>query len=94
VPASIRETLFQPFVSANKENGTGLGLTLAQYIAQEHGGEVKLEESAPGRTVFSILLYKKALQALRRSQSEGAENGNDREHIGAAGSIGSTSRQE
>ncbi len=94
VPASIRETLFQPFVSANKENGTGLGLTLAQYIAQEHGGEVKLEESARGRTVFSILLYKKALQALRRSQSEGAENGNDREHIGAAGSIGSTSRQE
>ena len=90
VPTSIRETLFQPFVSANKENGTGLGLTLAQYIAQEHGGEVELEESSPGKTVFSILLYKKALESLRRSHSEVAVNGSSRDHIG----VGSTSRQE
>ncbi len=95
VPASIRETLFQPFVSANKENGTGLGLTLAQYIAQEHGGEVKLEESSPGRTVFTILLYKKALESLRLSHPEAAVNGNPREHIGmAASKIGNASRQE
>ncbi len=93
VPASIRDTLFQPFVSANKENGTGLGLTLAQYIAQEHGGEVMLEESSQGRTVFSILLYKKALQSLRRSPFEGAANADGRDSIGAAGSnIGNSSR--
>ncbi len=92
VPASIRDTLFQPFVSANKENGTGLGLTLAQYVAQEHGGEVKLQESSPGKTVFSILLYKKALQSLRRLHSESAANGNAREHVGvASGNIGHTS---
>jgi signal transduction histidine kinase len=95
VPAPIRETLFQPFVSANKENGTGLGLTLAQYIAQEHGGEVRLEESSPGKTVFSILLYKKALESLRRSHSEAAANGNARQPVGAAeSSIGNTSGQE
>lgn len=95
VPASIRETLFQPFVSANKENGTGLGLTLAQYIAQEHGGEVMLDESSPGRTVFSIVLYKKALLSLRRSQVERAAEGDGRGVIGAAGNnIGNTSRQE
>ncbi len=95
VPASIRETLFQPFVSANKENGTGLGLTLAQYIAQEHGGEVKLEESSPGRTVFSILLHKRALQSLRRLHSERVANGEPREHVGVAGAnMGNTSRQE
>jgi hypothetical protein len=33
---------------------------------QEHGGEIKLEESAPGKTVFTIVLYKKALYALDR----------------------------
>jgi signal transduction histidine kinase len=95
VPASIRDTLFQPFVSANKENGTGLGLTLAQYVAQEHGGEVKLEESSPGKTVFSILLYKKALQSLRGLHSQSVAKGDAREQVGVAGgNIGNTSRQE
>jgi nitrogen-specific signal transduction histidine kinase len=57
-------------VSAGKENGVGLGLTLAQHIAQEHGGEVKLEQSAPGATTFSVILYKRALLASRRTQVE------------------------
>ncbi len=65
VPASIRDTLFQPFVSSGKVNGTGLGLTIAQHIVQEHGGEIKLEGGEPGNTIFAILLYKKALEAFR-----------------------------
>lgn len=56
VPEAIRGTMFDPFVSAEKESGVGLGLTLALHIAQEHGGTVKLEESAEGRTVFVIVL--------------------------------------
>jgi signal transduction histidine kinase len=72
VPVSIRRTLFQPFVSAGKENGVGLGLTLAQHIAQEHGGEVKLEQSVPGQTTFSIILYKRALLAFSRNHAETA----------------------
>ena len=70
VADSIRETLFQPFVSAGKENGVGLGLTLAQHVAQEHGGEVRLEKSEPGETVFSILLYKQALEAFGHTKAE------------------------
>jgi signal transduction histidine kinase len=70
VADSIRETLFQPFVSAGKENGVGLGLTLAQHVAQEHGGEVRLEKSVPGETVFSILLYKQALEAFGHTKAE------------------------
>ncbi len=70
VAESIRETLFQPFVSAGKENGVGLGLTLAQHVAQEHGGEVRLEKSLPGETVFSILLYKQALEAFGHTKVE------------------------
>jgi signal transduction histidine kinase len=29
IPASVQRTLFDPFVTAGKPNGTGLGLTLA-----------------------------------------------------------------
>jgi signal transduction histidine kinase len=93
VPGSIRQTLFQPFVSAGKESGVGLGLTLAQHVAQEHGGEVRLEESAPGKTVFSILLYKQALQTFCRRQSESATI-NNKEQIGTAGSTETEPRFE
>jgi signal transduction histidine kinase len=58
VPASVRETLFDPFVTMGKPNGTGLGLTLARRIAEEHGGSVLLEESNPKRTVFTLSLTK------------------------------------
>ena len=34
IPASVRTTLFEPFVSHGKENGTGLGLTVVQKIVQ------------------------------------------------------------
>ena len=67
VPDSIRVTLFQPFVSEGKQGGAGLGLTLANKIAEEHGGSVALEESRPGRTVFSLSLAKATLKRLAES---------------------------
>ena len=56
VDASIRDKLFQPFVSHGKENGTGLGLTIAQKIVQDHHGSLHLESSVPGRTIMEIIL--------------------------------------
>jgi signal transduction histidine kinase len=64
VPASVRRTLFDPFVTAGKSNGTGLGLTLARRIAEEHGGSVCLVESNPGRTVFTLSLRKNGSSSL------------------------------
>jgi signal transduction histidine kinase len=58
IPASVRRTLFDPFVTAGKPNGTGLGLALARRIAEEHGGGVCLVESNAGRTVFTLSLTK------------------------------------
>jgi signal transduction histidine kinase len=83
VPANIRQTLFQPFVSSGKENGVGLGLTLAQHIAQEHGGEVKLEQSAMGKTTFSVILYTHALSAYNLEHAESVEMHDGR--VGATG---------
>lgn len=54
VPSRIRMNLFEPFVSEGKQKGTGLGLTLAQRIALEHGGEVILLRSRPGETIFQM----------------------------------------
>ncbi len=54
VPLGVRHSLFEPFVSEGKQKGTGLGLTLSQSIAKEHGGSVRLMESAPGKTSFII----------------------------------------
>jgi signal transduction histidine kinase len=61
IPVSIQRTLFDPFVTAGKSNGTGLGLTLARQIAEEHGGSVCLEESNREGTVFTLSLTKNRL---------------------------------
>ena len=49
---SIRDRLFHPFVSFGKENGTGLGLAVVQKIVQDHGGEISVERTVEGTTVF------------------------------------------
>lgn len=54
VPHNILTTLFEPFVSEGKHKGSGLGLTLTQSIAVEHGGSVTLARNVPGETVFRM----------------------------------------
>jgi signal transduction histidine kinase len=58
IPAAVRRTLFDPFVTAGKPHGTGLGLTLARRIAEEHGGSVRLVKSNRESTVFTLSLTK------------------------------------
>ncbi len=51
VPAHLRETLFEPFVSARPE-GSGLGLAITAKIVADHGGTIDYR-SESGQTVFS-----------------------------------------
>jgi signal transduction histidine kinase len=71
VAESIRERLFHPFVSHGKENGTGLGLAVVQKIVQDHGGEISLERTAKGRTIFRIVLPRREQDAIRHANNEG-----------------------
>jgi signal transduction histidine kinase len=56
VPQKIRSTLFEPFVSEGKHKGSGIGLTLTQTVASEHGGNVALVSSETGKTVFRFTI--------------------------------------
>ncbi|MCM2289986.1 MAG: nitrogen regulation protein NR(II) [Sulfuritalea sp.] len=50
----IRDKIFYPLVSG-RENGSGLGLTIAQSFVQQHGGTIEVS-SRPGCTSFSLML--------------------------------------
>jgi signal transduction histidine kinase len=54
IPEAVRNDLFEPFVSAGKENGTGLGLTVVQKIVQDHGGDVIVESTSSQGTTFRL----------------------------------------
>ena len=54
VPEALIGRIFYPLVSG-REGGSGLGLTIAQTFIAQHNGTIECE-SAPGRTVFTILL--------------------------------------
>ena len=54
VPESIRERIFYPLVSG-REGGSGLGLTLAQTLIQQHRGVIECE-SVAGKTSFRIMI--------------------------------------
>ncbi len=54
VPTELVDTLFYPLVTG-RDDGTGLGLPLAQDLVSRHGGLIEFT-SRPGKTVFRIRL--------------------------------------
>jgi two-component system, cell cycle sensor histidine kinase and response regulator CckA len=49
VPADVKSKIFDPFFTTKEVGkGTGLGLTVAYAIAQEHGGRIRIESPPQG----------------------------------------------
>jgi signal transduction histidine kinase len=55
IPEEWIEDVFQPFFSS-KEEGSGLGLSIAKRIINEHGGEIILRTEKGVGTTFTIVL--------------------------------------
>lgn len=56
VAAQIRPFLFQPFTSAGKKNGVGLGLALSHQAVIDHGGELWLDPGTASGARFCMRL--------------------------------------
>jgi signal transduction histidine kinase len=69
IPESIRNTLFDPFVSSGKPNGTGLGLAIVNKIIHDHGGSVSVEQTSEAGTVFLVKLPRSSLAVSASSQA-------------------------
>jgi len=56
IPPTIRESVFQPFVSYGKAEGSGLGLAIARKIVEDHGGHISLDGGCETGTLFRITI--------------------------------------
>src|SRR5580658_3461531 len=56
IPRGIRERLFEPFVTAGKEHGLGLGLALSRQTVLDHGGDMWTEPASGARLVIRLPL--------------------------------------
>lgn len=56
IPESIRDSLFEPFVTSGKTGGTGLGTAIVYTIIKAHGGEINFETKTGEGTTFHIKL--------------------------------------
>ncbi len=58
IAPEIISHIFEPFIT-NKENGTGLGLTITADIIRKHHGEIQAENNPGGGATFNVWLPKK-----------------------------------
>ena len=54
IPAAIRDSIFQPFVTCGKAEGSGLGLAIAKKIIEDHGGVIRLDDRCKPGASFTI----------------------------------------
>jgi len=70
IPASVRSSLFEPFITTKTDVGAGLGLWTCKKIVDKHCGSIRVKSSTVRRgcgTVFSIFLPSHPGEAVRSS---------------------------
>lgn len=56
IPDTIEDRLFEPFVTAGKPGGTGIGLAVVKKVVGDHGGSIAVDKAPGGGTVFALRL--------------------------------------
>src|SRR6266404_5229965 len=55
IPAEIRSTIFELFVTTKGEKGTGLGLWIVKGILENHSGRIQVRSSTGKGTIFKLI---------------------------------------
>jgi two-component system, NtrC family, sensor histidine kinase HydH len=53
IPPKILPKIFDSFFTS-REDGTGLGLAIVKRILRDHRGDIVVESTAPGGTIFKF----------------------------------------
>jgi heavy metal sensor kinase len=77
IPPEVTPHIFDRFYRGDaartaSDGGAGLGLALARWIAQVHGGDVTVTHSGPDRTTFTAVLRGALTEALHLPDVRGA----------------------
>lgn len=64
IAPQIRDQLFQPFVTAGKKNGVGLGLAFSHKTVLDHGGNLWAETESGSGALFKIALPRNSGQRV------------------------------
>src|SRR3954468_9512258 len=72
IPPERLARIFDPFFTT-KERGTGLGLALAQEIAQEHSGQLTVTSVLGQGTTFTLRLPRAPAERLAQAESRAPE---------------------
>jgi signal transduction histidine kinase len=55
LPDSVQERIFQTFATEGKVNGTGIGLYMAKWTMDTHGGEIQYKTEKGKGTTFTLV---------------------------------------
>jgi CheY-like chemotaxis protein len=68
IPVDVKNKIFDPFFTTKETGkGTGLGLTVAYAIVQEHGGSIRVDSPVTGGASFTVELPASAVDLTTRA---------------------------